>query len=169
MPFWFWMGPRNCVKCGSRSSWVREIFGKGAPIIKYSDFLPWAVQKWLNLSICHLGCGLEWAKECTSSFVFTSWCQCALMGGHIDTTWRLWLNCPCAAAMRPYVKLLLPLGIIIICLFCALHLDSGIRNPRLKESLGGWRKDEVLWAIPLLGTRRPSSCTKILHQLFLRI
>ena len=23
------------------------------------NFLPWAVQEWLNLSICHLGCGLR--------------------------------------------------------------------------------------------------------------
>jgi len=28
---------------------------------------------------------------------------------HIDATWRIRLNHPCAAAMRPYVKLLWPL------------------------------------------------------------
>jgi len=28
---------------------------------------------------------------------------------HIGTTWRIWLNHPCAAEMRPYVKLLWPL------------------------------------------------------------
>jgi len=28
-----------------------------------------------------------------------------LDGGHIGVTWRIRLNCPCAAAMRPYVKL----------------------------------------------------------------
>jgi len=27
-------------------------------------------------------------------------------GGHIGATWRIRLNCPCAAAMQPYVKLL---------------------------------------------------------------
>ena len=27
-------------------------------------------------------------------------------GVHIDATWRIQLNCPCAAAMRPYVQLL---------------------------------------------------------------
>jgi len=32
---------------------------------------------------------------------------------HIDATWRIRLNHPCAAAMRPYVKLLWPLVIII--------------------------------------------------------
>ena len=33
--------------------------------------------------------------------------------GHIGATLRIWLNCPSAAAMRPYVKLLWPLVIII--------------------------------------------------------
>ena len=35
-----------------------------------------------------------------------------LHGGHIDTTWWIRLNRPCAAAMRPYVKLLWQLVII---------------------------------------------------------
>jgi len=26
------------------------------------DTLPWAVQKWLNQSRCHVGCGVGWAK-----------------------------------------------------------------------------------------------------------
>ena len=34
------------------------------------------------------------------------------MWGHIDATWRIRLNRPSAAAMRPYVKLLWPLVII---------------------------------------------------------
>jgi len=29
--------------------------------------LPWAVQKQLNRSICHLGCGFRWAEGSTSS------------------------------------------------------------------------------------------------------
>jgi len=33
-------------------------------------------------------------------------CQSAAMGGHIDATWRIRLNRPSAAAMRPYAKLL---------------------------------------------------------------
>jgi len=28
-----------------------------------------------------------------------------ICGVHIGATWRIWLNCPRAAAMRPYVKL----------------------------------------------------------------
>jgi len=42
----------------------------------------------------------------TSSIVFTWWCQCALMEGHIGATRQIRLNRPSAAAMRPYVKLL---------------------------------------------------------------
>jgi len=33
----------------------------------------------------------------------------SVYGVHIGATWRIWLNRPCAAAMRPYVKLLWPL------------------------------------------------------------
>ena len=36
----------------------------------------------------------------------------SIYGVHIDATWRIWLNRPCAAAMRPYVKLLWPLVIL---------------------------------------------------------
>jgi len=62
--------------------------------------------EWLNRSICRLGSGLGWAAGSTSSVVFARCRQCALMGGRIDTTWRIRLNRPFAAAMRPYVKLL---------------------------------------------------------------
>jgi len=53
------------------------ILGKGAPIVKYRDFLPWAVQKRPNWSICRLGCGLRWAEGIRSSVVFARWRQCA--------------------------------------------------------------------------------------------
>jgi len=39
-----------------------------------------------------------------------------LYGVHIGATWRIRLNCPCAAAMRPYVKLLWPL--VAFCVSC---------------------------------------------------
>ena len=42
-----------------------------------------------------------------------------IYGVHIGATWRIRLNCPCAAAMRPYVELLLT-----ICSF--LYLIVGI-------------------------------------------
>jgi len=46
-----WMGSRSPMR-------RRNFFGKASPIVKYGDFLPWAVQKRLNQSICYLGCGL---------------------------------------------------------------------------------------------------------------
>jgi len=62
------------------------------------------------------GCGLWWAEGSTSSVVYARLRQCALIGWHIGATWRIRLNSPSAAAMRPYVKLLWPLVIIIIML-----------------------------------------------------
>ena len=58
------------------------------------------MQKWLNRSICCLGCGLGWAEGSTSSITFARWRQCAHMGGRIGATWRIRLNHPSAAAMR---------------------------------------------------------------------
>jgi len=55
-----------------------QCWGKGLPMVKYRDFLPWAVQKRLIRSICRLGCGLGWAEGSTSSIVFARWRQCAL-------------------------------------------------------------------------------------------
>jgi len=78
---------------GSRSFDEKEQFlGKGSPIVKYRDFLPWAVQKRLSWSVCCVGCGLEWAKGSTSSIVFARWRHCAHMWGHIGATWRMRFN-----------------------------------------------------------------------------
>jgi len=116
MPFelWTWIGPRNNVLVvGPDPPHEGAIFGKMvAHIVKYRDFLLWAVQKRLNRSICRLGCRLRWAEGSTSSIVFAKWRQCAHMGGHIGATWRIWLNRLSAAAMRSYVKLFWPLVII---------------------------------------------------------
>ena len=71
------------------------------------------MQKRLNRSICRLGCELGWAEGSISSIIFARWRQCAQMGGHIVATWRIRLSHPSAAAMRSYVKLLLPLVVII--------------------------------------------------------
>jgi len=108
-------GPKESwIGWGSRSPKGKGHFGgKEALIVKYRDFLPWAVRRRLNRSICRLGCGLRWAKGCRSSIVFARWRQYVLMGGHIGSlmgchigaTWRIQLNCLSAAAMRPYVKL----------------------------------------------------------------
>jgi len=72
----------------------------GVPIVNYRLFLPLAVQKRLNRSICRLGCGLEWAEGCTNSIVFTRWRQCALMGGHVAITCQITLNHLSTEAMR---------------------------------------------------------------------
>jgi len=74
MPFGFWArtGPRNHeLDGGPDPPWEGAILGKGSFIVKYGDFLPWAVQKLLNRSICHLGCGLGLAEvsEWVNSFL----------------------------------------------------------------------------------------------------
>ena len=50
--------------------------------------------KWLNRSICRLRCRPGWAEGSTSSIVFA----------RSRATWRIRLNCPSAATMRPYVN-----------------------------------------------------------------
>ena len=63
MPFglWAWMGSRNHVLDGVHiPHWKGQFWGKGAPTAKYRDFLPWAVQKWLNQSIWRFCCRLGW-------------------------------------------------------------------------------------------------------------
>jgi len=77
-------------------------------------FVPWAVQKRLNRPICRLGCALGRAVGGTSSIVFARWHQYTLMGGHIGAAWRIQLNHPSAAVMRPYVKLLWPFVVVVV-------------------------------------------------------
>jgi len=86
-------GPKEpCIKRGSRSRingyfWggkVVQFWGKRASIVKHRDFLPWAVQKRLNVAICHFSCGCRWAQGSTSSIVFARWRQCASWRAH----WR---------------------------------------------------------------------------------
>ena len=112
MPFGLWArtGPRNHKLDGVQIPYgKRQFLEKVAPTVEYRDFLLWAMQKRLNRSICCLSCALGWAEGSTSSIVFSRWRQYALMDGHIGATWRIRLNCPSAAAMRPYVKLFWPL------------------------------------------------------------
>ena len=56
----------------------------------------WTLQKRLNRSRCRLGYGFVWAQG--------SMCQ---MGMHIDATWRIRLNRPCATAMWPFCRMTL--------------------------------------------------------------
>jgi len=66
----------------------------------------WAVQKWLNRLICHWVVDSGGLKEAQIQSV-ASWHLCALIMG-------MQLNCLSAAMMRPYVKLLWSLVIVII-------------------------------------------------------
>ena len=92
---------------GPRSPWKGAIFVETVAHLQYRDFLPSGVQKRMNRSIRCSGCGLRWAEGSTSSIAFTNrWRQCALTGEHKSATWRIRLNRPSVAVMRPYVKLL---------------------------------------------------------------
>jgi len=61
----------------------------GAPIVKYRDFLLWAVQKRLKPLICCLGCGLWWAE---GSHKFNRICLVAPMCPHGRAHWRHRVN-----------------------------------------------------------------------------
>jgi len=50
-----------------------------------------------------------WIRLGGRKHTFSRTCQCALARGHIGATWRIRLNRPSSAAMRPYVRLLWPL------------------------------------------------------------
>jgi len=84
------------------------IRGKGMPAHaharRYSSVSYAKIAEPIDL-ICRLGCGFGLAEGNRNSIVFCRLCQCSLAGGHIGATWRIRLNCPPAAATRPYVKL----------------------------------------------------------------
>jgi len=63
--------------------------------------VPWVVQKWLNRSICHLGCGLGWAESYSPDGANVPSCANTIE----PSVWRS------AAAMQRYVKLVWPLCI----------------------------------------------------------
>jgi len=99
------------------------------------DSLLGAVQKWLNRSICHLGCGVGWAEGSTGSIVFGWWCQCSLMRAH----WRHLANTIeplSAASMQPYVKLLWPL---VTDIFGMLHMTPLTTRNASNDWWGGTR------------------------------
>jgi len=95
-----WAQSIMCYMGGPDPPYERAILVHRAPIVKYRHFVPQAVQKRLNRSICRFGCGLEWAEGCTCSIICARWRQCALMGGHVAVTCRITLNHPSTAAMR---------------------------------------------------------------------
>ena len=106
---WARMGPRNHVLDGvqsTRSPMGRVTFGKMGTIVKYRDFLLWAVQKRLNHLICHSGGPKEAQVESYSpggTNVF-SWGGILAPPGEYDWTVHVRQH-----AMLLYVKLLWPL------------------------------------------------------------
>ena len=66
---WTLVGP--CIRWGPDPPCKGAIIGERTCPGMPDDILPWAVHKWLNWSICHLGCGLGWAKGRTSSIAFS--------------------------------------------------------------------------------------------------
>jgi len=154
MPFgmWTWVSPRyHVLDRGPVPPCEGQLWGeKVRPIVMCRDCcLPWPVQKRLNRSRCHLGCGLRWHKKPLLNGGPDSHMWRASFDGkmgpaedmpghvrrriysklfsrrqhwygadddldvldavHICTTWQIWLNRRCVAAMRPYVELLWPL------------------------------------------------------------
>jgi len=105
------------------------------------------VQKRLNRSICHFGCGLQWAEGCTSSIVFARWRQWALMGGDVAGTSRMTLNHPTTAAM---------------CLM-ANYFNHLLDMPTytLAQTAKRFEPSTVLWTFH---TIQPSSCTCSIHK-----
>jgi len=102
-----WAESITCYMGGPDPPWEGQFWWIRAPIVKYRHFLPYAVQKRLNLSICRFDCGVEWAEGCTSSIVlivFARWRQCALVERHVAVTCRMTLNHPSTAAMRLMAK-----------------------------------------------------------------
>jgi len=104
-----------------------QFWEKGSPIVKYRDFLPWAVQKWLNWSICCLGCGLGWTEGSTSSIVFNRWCQCAHMGGTLappgEYDWTLRLQQQSGLMLNYFYHMLLLIIIFMIFTITSLAIS----------------------------------------------
>ena len=72
----------------------------------------------------------RWAEGSTNSIVFARLHQCTIIGRHIAATWRIRLNRPCAAAMRPYVKLFWSL-VLLYFSYLVKEFQSKIRHTTL--------------------------------------
>ena len=82
MPFGLriWVGPWNHVLDGGADPpWEGTILSgeRGRPIVKYRHTMRFSVQKRLNRSRCHLGCGFGWAE----GIVLDGDPQCSIGGG----------------------------------------------------------------------------------------
>jgi len=67
-----------CIRWGPDPPMARgNSEGERCHSVKYRDTRWSCVQKWVNWSRCHLGCGLGRAEGSISLMVFVRWCQCA--------------------------------------------------------------------------------------------
>jgi len=68
-------------------------------------------------------------------------CLCIYIWVYIGVIWQIWLNCPCAAAMRPYVKLLWPLVFLI---YLLPYLSFPLRISLLRFQAGRHKRRPYL-------------------------
>ena len=73
---------------------------KGPPIVKYSNSLPWAVQKRLKLLGCRLGFELEWAQ----GSMYRWWCTLPLCGKY---HWTVQMQLRCSLLSNYFDHLLM--------------------------------------------------------------
>jgi len=81
MSFGLWtrVGPRKHVFDGAQIPRTKgQLLGVRTCPGMPDDTLLWAVQKWLNRSICRFGCGFGWVEASTTSVVFARLCQCVV-------------------------------------------------------------------------------------------
>jgi len=95
-------GPKEaCIRWGPDPHVKGQLLGQRTCPGMPNDILLWAVQKLLNWLICDLYLGGQ------NKHKFNCIHQCAIMGGHIGATWRIQLNRPSVAAMRPWGQITL--------------------------------------------------------------
>jgi len=90
----------------------------------------------------------------------------SIYGVHIGTTWRIRLNCPCAAAMQPYVKLPWPLviittgriaalarcGLLLQTVYSVVWRSVGCDRESCKN---GWTDRDAVWVMDSGGPKEP--------------
>jgi len=151
---WAWSGSRNHeLDRGPDPPREGAVLGEASPIVKYRDFLSWAVQKRLNRLICRLGCGLGWAEGVQSyspgganmpSHMGTlappgeyDWTvhlrqQCGFISNYFDHLFSLYnILLRAVSLFRPQC--------IFICIHCSLHSTRSYWWYK-------WLRNSLLWS-----------------------
>jgi len=118
--------------------WRGKFWGeKWRPIVTYRD----------SQRCCEL-CKNGWTNwDAVWDFDWGGSNEALLDGVHIGTTWRIWLNCPRAEVMQPFVKLIWPLvTIIIIIISTVLWLNLYVTHAPFIFIYHSWRP---LWLVPM--------------------